>query len=536
MQFIYYMKATVVQVKPGGLLPELPTQAQQFNPLRINTVPTASKTVLQAALNEQVTMHDGPFYDTYTGTSDGDVITGGTWVDHLYGGAGNDTLIGNGINTVLVGGTGVDTLTAGDQLRSGVKYVFTSLADSYADAQGSHSDLIIDFRPYDVLDLNALGLERIGNGHNGDLAVSYDAARDITYVRSLDKDADGRFFEVRLAGDFQGQLSTANFVLRHDGTVGNDTLDYSFSTKRYVLNGLDGDDTLTAGKRESLLDGGAGADHMIGNIAGVGIETYLYHQISDSYVNDALGVSSVDLISNFNLFTGDVLDVSALGFTGLGDGYNDTLNYTYDKTVGHMVVQSFEEDAQGNRFKVYIDQYYRNGNIPIQDADGFIFAGGSNEADQTLTGKPTWDTLYTSRDGGILIGGGAGDLLRGNTGVDTFRYLDSSDSVHGAADLIKDFDVIQDKIDVAALGYTGLGNGHNGTLKLIYDTNLHRTYLKDYDLNAEGQRFEIGFEGGYTRTFTADNLVVASSVSATEHVPDAPIELVGVAPSDINAA
>jgi len=417
-----------------------------------------------------------------------------------------------------------------------VKFVFTSLTDSYANAEGSHSDLITGFvGSNDVLDLTALGLERIGNGHNGDLAVSYDAATDITYLRSLDKDASGNFFEVRLAGDFQGQLSTYNFVLRHDGTAGNDTLDYSFSTKQYVLNGLEGDDTLTGGKKANVLDGGAGADHLIGN---TGYDTFLYHQLSDSFVNDASGVSSVDLISNFNLFRGDVLDVSALGFTGLGDGYNGTLNYTYDKTAGHFVAQSFEADAQGNRFKVYIDQDYRHSDIAYQDADGFIFAGDNNhnDAEQTLTGKPTWDLLRTPDEGGILIGGGAGDLLMGNFGADTFRYLDSSDSVHGAADLITDFDVTQDKIDVAALGYTGLGDGTNGTLKLVYDTDLHRTYLKDYDLNAEGQRFEIALEGGYTRTFSADNLVVASTVSTAEHVPDAPIELVGVAPSDVHAA
>ena len=498
-------------------------------------MPTASKTALQAALDEQVTVHNRPSFRTYTGTSGDDVINGTYWYEHLFGGAGNDTLNGQGGFDTLVGGAGVDALTGGAADGYVVKFVFTSLTDSYANAEGSHSDLITGFNRYDILDLTALGLERIGNGHNGDLSVSYDAAADITYLRSLDKDASGNFFEVRLAGDYQGQLSTYNFVLRHDGTTGNDTLDYSFSTKQYVLNGLDGDDTLTGGKFVSVLDGGAGADHLIGNS---GDDTFLYNQVSDSFVNDASGESSIDLLSNFDLFDRDVLDVSALGFTGLGDGYNGTLNYAYDKTLGHIVMQSFEADAQGNRFKVYIDQSDGHDSGAYQDADGFIFAGDNNhnDAEQTLTGRPGWDSLHTPDAGGILIGGGAGDALYGSDGVDTFRYLDSSDSVHGAADMITDFDVTQDKIDVTALGYTGLGDGANGTLKLVYDTDLHRTYLKDYDLNAEGQRFEISLEGGYTRTFSADNLVVASTVSKAEHISDASIELVGVAPSDIHAA
>ena len=499
-------------------------------------MPTSSKIAPLLSIDEEVTVHNRAAFNTYIGTSGDDAITGTFRRDHIFGGAGNDTLDGGGRPDKLVGGAGVDILTGGAIYGDQVNFVFTALTDSYADAQGSHSDLITDFAPYDVFDLTALGLERIGNGYNGDLDVSYDAATDITYLRSLDKDASGKFFEVRLAGNFQGQLSTANFVLRHDGTAGNDTLDYNFSTKQYVLNGLDGDDTLTAGKKASVLDGGAGADHLIGN---VGTETFLYHQLNDSFANDTSGVSSVDLISNFNLFRGDVLDVSALGFTGLGDGYNGTLNYAYDKTAGHIVVQSFEADAQGNRFKVYIDQSDRHEGTAYQDVDGFIFAGDNSyvEADQTLTGTPAYDQMFTA-DGGILIGGGAGDALYGSAGVDTFRYLDSSDSFHGydTTDLINDFDVTQDKIDVAALGYTGLGDGHDGTLKLVYDTDLHRTYLKDYDLNAEGQRFEIALEGGYTRTFTADNLIVASTGSTAEHAPDAPIELVGVAPSDTHSA
>jgi Ca2+-binding RTX toxin-like protein len=496
---------------------------------------TVFKSALPTVLDEQAAFHDRPSFNTYTGTAGDDVVSGTYVKDYLFGGAGNDTLDGHGDDDKLVGGAGVDTLVGGATYGSGVEFVFTSLTDSYANAQGSHSDLITGFSQYDVLDLTALGLERVGNGHNGDLAVSYDASADITYLRSLDKDAVGDFFELRLAGDYSGKLSTSNFVLRHDGTVGNDVLDYSSSTKHYVLNGGDGDDTLHGGKIDNVLDGGAGADHMIGNI---NTETFLYHQVSDSYVNDASGVSSVDLISGFNLFRGDVLDVSALGFTGLGDGYNGTLSYAYDKTAAHIVAESFETDAQGNRFKVYIDQADRHGSTAYQDADGFIFAGDNNHdnAGQTLTGKQSWDSLHTPNDGGVLIGGGAGDALAGGAGVDVFRYLDSSDSVHGAADLITGFDVAHDKIDVSALGYTGLGDGTDGTLKLVYDKDLHRTYLKDYDLNTDGQRFEIGLQGTFTKTFTADNLVVANTTSSVEHATDGAIELVGVTPVDAQLA
>jgi Ca2+-binding RTX toxin-like protein len=113
--------------------------------LQVKSMSTASKTALQAALDEQVTVQERPSFDTFIGTSGDDVITGGTWRDHLFGGAGNDTLDGGGREDTLVGGAGVDTLTGGAIDGYPVKFVFTSLTDSYVNAKGSHSDLITNF-------------------------------------------------------------------------------------------------------------------------------------------------------------------------------------------------------------------------------------------------------------------------------------------------------------------------------------------------------------------------------------------------------
>jgi Ca2+-binding RTX toxin-like protein len=132
-----------------------------------------------------------------------------------------------------------------------------------------------------------------------------------------------------------------------------------------------------------------------------------------------------------------------------------------------------------------------------------------------------------STAGGILVGGGDDDLLVGNTGVDTFRYVEKSDSFRGNSDFIKNFDATQDRIDVSALGYTGLGDGTDGTLKVIYDTALNRTYLKDYEADADGSRFEISIDKNVAKTFSADNLIVADPNAAH-------IELVGLAPADLH--
>jgi hypothetical protein len=91
------------------------------------------------------------------------------------------------------------------------------------------------------------------------------------------------------------------------------------------------------------------------------------------------------------------------------------------------------------------------------------------------------------------------------------------------------FDTKQDKIDISALGYTGLGGGTDGTLKLVYDKGNDRTYLKDFDADAQGNRFELSLEGNFAKTFSADNLVVTHlPTGADTHQA---VELVGV-PAD----
>lgn len=486
---------------------------------------SVKSTKLVQANTDDVIVMPGHFYTTYQGTAGDDELTSVSGDNRLFGGAGDDRLTSGGWDDTLAGGAGVDTLvgnTSGDNT-----FVMSALTDSYGNAGVSHSDLITNFTAYDRLDLTALGLQRIGDGLRGDLAVSYDSASQITYLRSLDTDAAGNYFEVRLQGDHRDQLSTANFVLRHDGSAAADTLDYGFSTKEYELNGLAGDDTLYGGKWNDTLAGGAGADRMDG---GRGSDTILYSHVSDSFSNDQTGEQHIDQVIEFDLYGHDQFDVSALGFTGLGDGHNGTLSYAYDSAVGHFVLQSLDADAQGDRFKVYVDEARHDRASAVYDADGFIFAGATpvDSANMTLTGVAGEERMYAATQGGVLIGGGGGDNLQGNVGDDTFRYVDRNDSYRGADnysadDLIRNFTVGHDKIDVAALGYTGLGDGRDGTLKLVYSSDTHRTYLKDFEPGVEQQRFEIGLEGNLSKTLTAADFVFASASTAApaSHIAEA---------------
>ena len=229
-----------------------------------------------------------------------------------------------------------------------------------------------------------------------------------------------------------------------------------------------------------------------------GADTFVYDSVTESFVNDASGTQSIDLIAAYSYQQHDKIDVSALGFTGLGDGYHDTLSLAYDPTVGHIVVQSFEADAAGDRFVLYLDH---DGSVrPLEgtDQDAFIFADGppTAAAYNTLTGSQGFDFLYSPFANTTLVGSGGADyLVASSTLKDTFRFDAISDSYRGQSDLINYFQLSKDKLDVSALGFTGLGDGTGDTLKVVYNADTHRTYLKSFEPDADGHRFEVAFLG-----------------------------------------
>lgn len=466
---------------------------------------TTKPATAQAA---QSIIHRGQ-YSYQQGTDAADVITGGARPDYLEGGAGDDRLSGGGGRDIINGGAGVDILTGGGGGLNNT-FVYTNLLDSYGNNGVSHSDLLEDFSRGDMLDLTALNLQRRGDGYRGDVVPIYDKATDITYVRTMEPDAQGNYFEVRIPGDFRNYLTTNNFILREDGTSANDNLDFHRSIRPYVLNGGEGDDNIQGGKSTlgDILNGGAGADKLLGVN---GNDTYLFKQVSDSYVNDLTGVKSVDLISAFDLRHNDVINVSALGFKGLGDGYNGTLNYAYDASVGHIVVQSFEANAQGDRFVLYLDHVNGVAELDKADKEGFFFGGsGTSSTYDTLTGGQGRDNLHSPVEGSILIGNGGADHLTGDAGKDVFRYTTIDDSYHGQTDRISGFERGKDMIDLSALGLTSLGDGKDGTVKVAYNSALDRTYLKSLDIDSDGHRFEVALDGNVTGLTDRDFLFASS--------------------------
>jgi len=276
------------------------------------------------------------------GSPNADVLEGLGTAEVLRGLSGDDVLQGNGGRDTLTGGAGADV------------FRFEAIDDSYRTATDSFSDRITDFNAsQDRIDLIGLGFTGLGNGHNGTLAVQLSADRSVTYLKSYDLDADGHRFELAIDGNVAAALNTSNVVFApvvQTGTSGKDTL--TGSQLQDVLQGLAGDDRLLGGGDDDVLIGGAGRDTLGG---GAGNDIFRFTSMTDSYRTATS--SFADVITGFEVYK-DVLDVSALGFIGLGNGRDGTLQVSYNGTLDRTYIKALEADEHGNRFEVSIDGDY----------------------------------------------------------------------------------------------------------------------------------------------------------------------------------
>ena len=298
------------------------------------------------------------------GTDGNDTLPGSAASEIFYGGAGNDTINGGAGGDILIGGAGIDKLTGGtgdDTFR------FTAQSESYRNATTSFDDSITDFDvTQDKIDLADLGFTGLGNGRGGTLQVSYSASSDRTYIKDFDADASGNRFELILSGNLAGTLTASHFIFNRviTGTSASDSLLGSDSGD--TLLGLAGNDSLSGGAGDDKLDGGAGRDSLYG---GDGADTFRYSNVLDSYRDyDTGGVTATDTIYDFTAGV-DKIDVSSLGFLGLGDGSNGTLYLTLNAAGDKTYIKSAEADADGNRFEIALNGNY----LDTLTASDFVF-------------------------------------------------------------------------------------------------------------------------------------------------------------------
>ena len=363
-----------------------------------------------------------------------------------------------------------------------------------------------------------------------DLAGDRDSVRDIavledgkilvagqsTYYGNFD------FSLIRLNPD--GTLDTTFGALegvlpRIDGGQGDDVLSGTYVPER--LSGHAGDDLLDGAGQRDVLEGGAGAD------------VFRINTIGDSYRIDGQVVS--DRIADFDANL-DRIDLTSLGFSGFGNGLDGTLAVQVNEAGTRTYLKSFEPDWQGHRFELALDgdltQALNETNVIfaphlIQGTESADRLVGSVVGDRIIAGAGN-DVVSGGNGHDVIEGGQGRDVLTGGEGSDVFRYDALADSFRTAdgnfQDRITDFNPLTDKIDVSALGFTELWSGYYTSLRAVVSEDGQRTYLKSYNADEEGRRFEITLEGNVASQLSDNNFIFASGEDAS-----AEFQLLGVA-------
>lgn len=455
----------------------------------------------------------------------------------IYGGAGDDYIEGRG-DSVLIGGAGSDSLNA-----NGTAVIRYS---SVSDSSGAQIDRISYFAKEDRLDLTALGIFGIGDGTQGTVQIvsntEYGDYR--TILRSNDVDESGNRFELLLRTDHT--LTNANFQRLIAGSDADDSV-VGTSAGAETLMGYEGRDTLSGLAGDDRLVGGLGGDTLTG---GSGADDFVFSLVSDS-IRTSSGTAHLagrDLITDFNAAEGDLIDLSTLGYSGLGNGFNGTLKVVVNGAGTQTALKSLETDANGNQFEILF-----SGNLKADlNRDTVDFGNTTGPKIITTLNRDDKDVLGTGGNdnlaGGVgndqllgfqgndIINGGAGndvmaggmgkDTLTGGSGLDDFVYYRTTDSYRTAhasySDLITDFES-GDRLFILDLGFERTGNGRDGTLKLDYNAEQDRTYLRSFEADADGRFFQIAMNGNQTRVpVIYDGLVLDEAL----------ISIIGVNPAE----
>lgn len=248
--------------------------------------------------------------DTLYGYAGNDTLTGGTGNDNLYGGVGDDTY-------VFATGFGSDTLT--ENVDDGTDTISFINGITLADV-GMWVDAGED------LHIQLLGtsdkVEIMGSGFSGTDIVS--RIEQITFSDNTSLD-----FSLGLV---MADTDDAHYSY---GSVLDDVIDGRGGSDR--LYGYAGDDTLIGGSGSDYLYGGDDDDVLYG---GTGVDMLYGQGGADIFAFDNL--SSSDNIQDFDLSTGDKLDISDLliGYDPLTDAITDFVQITESGSNSYLKVDA----------------------------------------------------------------------------------------------------------------------------------------------------------------------------------------------------
>jgi Ca2+-binding RTX toxin-like protein len=326
------------------------------------------------------------------GGSGDDVLTGSDTGDSLEGGDGNDRLVGAKGTDDMSGGTGNDTLVWNN---------------------GDGSDSIDGGAGNDATEVN-------GNPTLGDVFTLEPNAGRIRFQRTnlvpFTLDASTERFQVNgLGGDDSLSASAgvgALTLLSVDGGAGVDT-----------VNGSDGPDLILGGEGNDVLNGGGGDDRVVGDRGndtmngGTGDDTLVWNN------GDATDVMNGD---------GGRDDVEVNGAPAAGDIFTVQPNGARIKFDRPNLVP-FSLDI-GSSETMHANGLGGNDSITVGEVGSFEVTGSGGPGDDTLTGGGSSETFLGGSGNDTITPGGGIDVVSGDDGDDQVNVRDrTADLARGGA-------------------------------------------------------------------------------------------------------
>jgi Ca2+-binding RTX toxin-like protein len=325
--------------------------------------------------------------ETWIGTSGNDYHVGSAGDDVLDGLAGNDTLDSGSGNDTLIGGEGDDYFRPG------------SGADNIDGGVGN--DTLSIYNPTDTANTTLVYTDVINGGTISGGFNNGTTFKNIEYLQVTTGSGNDIINITAATG--------TTYTNVYSG-AGNDTIVGSATASYNLLNGEEGNDSITGGAGADTLLGGSGSDTLIG---GAG----------DDYLNPEKGADSIDGGAGYDNI-----------YINVSDTANVTLVYTNANTGG-TITGGFNNGSTIKNIEqiVYISGS-GNDSINVSAVTGFgtnINGGAGND---TIVGSATGSSEQLNGGDGndSIVGGTGNNYLYGQAGNDTLTGGAGSDTLNGS--------------------------------------------------------------------------------------------------------
>ncbi|CAN7486531.1 T1SS-143 repeat domain-containing protein [Neorhizobium sp. LjRoot104] len=433
-------------------------------------------------------INGGDGNDLISGLGGNDILEGGAGSDEIWGGAGDDQIDGGSGSDNITGGLGNDTINGGT---GGDTFNYT-IGDGIDTIDGgSSSDVLLTngraTAESAIVSLTATGftVDVDGDGiidvtaTNVETAIIYQAdGADRITVRGQDDaetimiQGDSSLLHVHGSGmPWISGISTSELII--EGKGGNDVIDASAANTpnvqnpqppvSLILDGGDGNDTITGSIGADSIYGGADNDTLIGGKGGDLLDGGSNGTVGfNKPLNPASGDAAAIIASAVG---GDTADYSSLT-TGVLANLGDAATWPAIIPAHSAIDSNAANDAVGTDTLVDIENL-------TGGAGNDILAGNGN--DNILKGGAGSDTLLGGAGNDLLIGGddnvsdglyaGAGDdvLILGNGGG-TAKGEGGNDLIYGGSGgdwLYGEDDSNPDPADAGDdIIFAGAGNDH----------------------------------------------------------------------------